>query len=182
MRKAILSVALALMLLVVFAVPIFADTTQDVTITATPTYIALTNSEATWPVGTVVASTAYWWTADTLVPADPFVDGDMKSTITNTGSVAEDIDIKVAAFTGGTGWTISTDDTPVEGEISIRAGVTGTANEAAMVQVITTDTELVDALATSGTIMWCMEMETPASFTDGVAKTGIVTLTATQDV
>ena len=170
------------MLLVVFAVPIFADTTQDVTITATPTYIALTNSEASWPVGTVIASTAYWWTADTLAPAEPFVDGDMKSTITNTGSVAEDIDIKVAAFTGGDGWTISTDDTPVEGEISIRAGVTGTANEAAMVQVITTDVELTGSLASLGTIMWCMEMETPASFTDGVEKEGVVTLTATQDV
>ena len=182
MRKAILSIALALMLLVVFAVPIFAATTADVTITATPTYIALTNSEASWPVGTVVASTAYWWTADTNPPAEPFVDGDMKSTITNTGSVAEDIDIKVAAFTGGDGWAISTDDTPVEGEISIRAGVTGTANEAAMVQVITTDVELTGSLASLGTIMWCMEMETPASFTDGVAKSGTVTLTATQDI
>ena len=183
MKKAILSIVLALMLLVVFAVPIFADTTQDVTITATPTYIALTNSEASWPVGTVIASTAYWWTADGNAPApEPFEADDMKSTITNTGSVAEDIDIKVAAFTGGDGWTISTDDTPVEGEISIRAGVTATENEAAMVQVITTDTELTGSLASLGTIKWCMEMETPASFTDGVLKTGIVTLTATQDV
>lgn len=174
----LLPVIIAVVLCIGMAVPALAATTQDVTVTATPTYIALTNSQATWAVGTVAVSSTYWWTSDTEAPAEPFVDGDMKSTITNTGSVAEDIDIKVANFTGGDGWTISTDDSPAEGEISIRAGKTGDANEAAMVQVITTDTELVDSLAASGTKLWCMEMETPSSFTDGAEKTGVVTLTA----
>jgi hypothetical protein len=180
-RKALsklLGVVLALAMCFGVAVPALAATSATVTITATPTYIAMTNSEATWAVGTVAASSTYWWTSDDLAPAEPFVDGDMKSTITNTGSVAEDIDIKVANFTGGDGWTISTDDSPDEGEISLRAGITGTANEAGMVQVITSDTELVDNLASSGTKLWCMEMETPASFTDGAEKTGVVTLTA----
>lgn len=181
MKRILVGILLALVLVTTMAVPALAATTQDVTITATPTYIALTNSEASWAVGTVAVSSTYWWTSDDLAPEEPFVDGDMKSTITNTGSVAIDVDIKVAAFTGGVGWTISTDDTPAEGEISLRAGATGTANEAAMVQVITTDTELVDALAASGTKLWCMEMETPPSFTDGAEKTGVVTLTATQD-
>jgi len=181
MKRLIVSLVVALMLVLIPAQAVFAAITQDVTITATPTFIALTNSEAAWTVGTVVGSSTYWWTADTLVPADPFVDGDMKSTITNTGSVAEDIDIKVAAFSGGAGWTISLDDTPVEGEISLSAGATGTLDEASMVQVITTDTELINAWASLGTKMWCMEMETPASFVDGDEKTGVVTLTATAD-
>jgi hypothetical protein len=138
----------------------------------------MTNSENTWAVGVVAISTTYWWTAAGTAPdPEPFEAADMKSTITNTGSVAEDIDIKVAAFTGGVGWTISTDATPAEGEISIRAGITGTANAAAMVQVITTDTELVDNLAAAGTKLWCMNMITPGSFTDGVEKSGTVTLT-----
>jgi len=185
-KKKLLRIVAILASVIVLAVssvmPVMAATTQDVTITATPTYIALTNSEATWAVGVVTASTAYWWTADDNAPdPEPFEAADMKSTITNTGSVAEDIDIKVAAFTGGDGWAISTDDSPAEGEISIRAGVTGTTNEAGMVQVITTDNELTGSLAAAGTIKWCMEMETPASFTDGAEKTGVVTLTATQD-
>jgi hypothetical protein len=172
------AVVLSLALCLGFAVPALAATSAAVTITATPTYIAMTNSEASWAVGTVATSGTYWWTSDSNAPEEPFIDDDMKSTITNTGSVAEDIDIKVANFTGGNGWTISTDDSPAEDEVSIRAGITGTANEAAMVQVITSDTELVDNLASSGTKKWCMEMETASSFTDGAEKTGTVTLTA----
>lgn len=180
-RRGLWSVAFALALLVVSAVPALAATTQEVTVTATPEYIALTNSEASWAAGSVAESSTYWWTADTTAPDEPFVDGDMKSTITNTGSVAEDIDVKVAAFTGGVGWSISTDDSPGEDEVSLRAGITGTANEAAMVQVITSDTELVSNLAASGTKKWCMEMET-GTFTDGVEKSGTVTLTASKYV
>ena len=142
-------------------------------------YLKSHTSSATWVAGAVTGSGTFWWSSDGTAPEEPFVDGDMNATITNTGSVVEDIDVKVAAFTGGDGWTISTDDTPIEGEISIRAGTTGTANEAAMIQVITTDTELVADLASSGTKKWCMEMETPATFTDGAEKTGVVTLTAT---
>lgn len=105
----------------------------------------------------------------------------MKETITNTGSVTENISIHGHAFTGGVGWALSTDDSPGVDEVSIRAGVTGTTNEAAMVQVITTDAELTHALAAAGTIKMCLELET-GTFTDGVAKSGIVTLTATQHV
>lgn len=172
-------------LLVVVAIlgvsaPAMAATTADITITATPTYVALTVSNApnTWAIGAVVINTTYYWTADDLVPAEPLEDGDMKETITNTGSVAEDIDIKVAAFTGGVGWAISTDDSPGADEVSIRAGITGMANRAAMIQVITTDTELIDSLASSGTKKFCLELETGTSFGDGVAKSGTVTLTA----
>jgi hypothetical protein len=160
------------------ALPAFGATTATVTITATPTYIALTNSENTWAVGTVAESTdSYYWTADGLVPAEPLADGDMKSTITNTGSVAEDIDIKCANFTGGVGWTLSADQTPGANEVSLRAGITGMANRAAMIQVENADKELVDALAAAGTKLWCMELET-GTFGDGVAKSGTVTLTA----
>lgn len=181
MRKGLWSLTLALMLLAASAVPVFAATTQTVTVTATPEYVALTNSEDSWAVGNVAESSTYWWTDDSNAPADPFVDGDMKSTITNTGSVAEDVDIKVAAFTGGVGWSISTDDSPGEDEVSLRAGITGTANEAGMVQVITTDEELVSDLAAAATKKWCMELET-GTFTDGVAKSGTVTLTASKHV
>jgi hypothetical protein len=185
-KKKLTRIGIALASVVAIALgtvtPALAATTADVTVTATPTYIALTNSEATWAVGTVAASTTYWWTADSNAPdpTSPTEAADMKSTITNTGSVAEDIDIKVAAFTGGTGWTISTDDSPAEGEIAILAVVTG-GDTASMTQVITTDSELTGSLASSGTIKWSMKMITPASFTDGVEKSGTVTLTATQD-
>lgn len=177
--KRLIGVLLALSLVLGVSVPAFAATTADVTITATPTYIAMTVSNApnTWAIGVVEEATTYWWTADNASPAEPLVDGDMMETITNTGSVAEDIDIHTHNATGGVGWTVSTDDTPAADEFSLRAGITGMANMAAMVQVITTDAELIDSLAASGTKKFCMSLKT-GTFTDGVAKSTTATLTA----
>lgn len=177
--RVLIPIVVALIAIVSFSVPSFAATSADVTITATPTYIAMTisNSPNTWGIGTVVENTFYYWTADSLVPAEPLVDGDMKETITNTGSVAEDFDIHTHNATGGVGWTVSTDETPGENEFSLRVGKTGDANLAAMIQVITTDTEFISNLAASGTKMICFTLET-GTFTDGVAKSTTATITA----
>jgi hypothetical protein len=182
MRKRILlSLIIAISLIGVFSIPAFAATTADVTVTATPTYIAMTNGLATWSVGVVAESGTYWWDSDGAgsgaAPSSSFDDGEMATTITNTGSVAEDIDVHCHAATGGVGWAVSTDDSPGANEYSLRAGITGTANEAAMIQVITTDSELIDSLAAAGTKKWIMELET-GTFTDGVEKSFTVTLTA----
>jgi hypothetical protein len=182
--RLLLPIAVVAVLVMVFVAPVFAADYDTVTITATPTYIAmtLTPSSPTWALSTVVHDHTYYWTADALVPAEPLVDGDMKNTITNTGSVTEDIDIACATFTGGVGWTLSADETPGENEVNLRAGITGMANLAAMIQVEDdSGKELVDSLpaVTSNTIMWCMILET-GTFTDGVAKEGVVTVTAVE--
>jgi hypothetical protein len=158
------------------AIQAFAATTADVTITATPEYLAMTNDSGNWTIGLIAEATTVYFTADDLVPAEPLVNGDMKGTLTNTGSVTSDIAIHGHAFTGGAGWTLSADNTPAADEVAIRAGIAGMANRAAMIQVITTDTDLKTSLAAAGTIMWCMELLT-GTFSDGVAKTGTVTLT-----
>lgn len=178
LKRLLSSLLLALVLSVLTTTPLLAATTADVTITWTPTYIAMTNSVSSWEIGTIIADTVYWWTNDGNAPnPEPFEDADMKSTITNTGSVAEDIDIHTHNATGGSGCAVSTDDTPAGDEFSLRAGITGTTNAAAMIQVTTTDTELVNNLAASGTKLCCMRFKsgTPS---DGVAKSTTATLTA----
>lgn len=178
MKRRLLLILFALVV-AILPLTVSAATTQDVTITATPTYIALTNSEATWAIGVVVESHEYyWWTTDGNAPApEPFEADDMKSTITNTGSVTEDIDLHGHDFSGGVGWTLSADETPAADEVSVRYGITGCANRAGMTQIGAADTELKDSLAASGTIKWCMSLET-GTFGDGVAKSGTITLTA----
>jgi len=182
MKKKILRILLPVIVLVAIAiplsVPVAAASTADITVTATPEYLAITISNApnTWAIGAIAEATTVYWTADSLVPAEPLVDGDMKETITNTGSVSSDVDIKCADFTGGVGWTLSADETPGANEVNLRAGITGMANLAAMVQVTNVDIELIDSLAASGTKMMCLILET-GTFGDGVAKSGTVTLT-----
>ena len=181
--RVLLPVLTAIGLLVANTVPAMAATTVDVTITATPEFLAMTisNSPNTWAIGAIAEAATVYWTADTLVPAEPLVDGDMKGTITNTGSVTSDIDVKCADFTGGVGWTLSADETPGSNEVNLRAGITGMANLAAMIQVVNADTELVDSLAAAGTIKVCLILET-GTFTDGVAKSGTLTFTISKHV
>ena len=175
----VLLILTAVLLAVMPFTGVFGAATADVTITATPEYLAMTNDSGNWTIGAIAEATTVYFTADTLVPAEPLVNGDMKGTLTNTGSVTSDIDIHAHTFTGGVTWTISTDNTPAADEVSIRAGITGMANRAAMIQVITTPTDLKTSLAAAGTIMSCMELLT-GTFTDGVAKSGTITLTITK--
>lgn len=178
MKRRLLGILIALTLILGVSIPALAATTADVTITFTGTVIAMTNSVATWTVGTVAESSTYWWTNDGNAPSpEPFEAADMKSTVTNTGNVAEDFDIHGHNSTGGAGMTLSADDTPAANEFSLRAGRTGTTNEAAMIQVVTGNTELISNLAASGTMLICLELET-GTFTVPDAQTTTITLTA----
>lgn len=164
-------------------VPALAATSADVTITATPEYLAMTLSDGgtnTWAIGYVAESTTKWYTADGNAPSpEPFEDSDMKIVLTNTGSVSENFSIHAHNFTGGVGWVISEDDTPAADEVSIRAGVTGTTNAAAMVQVIHEDAELKHEVTASGHIDSCLSLKT-GTFTDGAAKSTTLTYTVTK--
>ena len=184
-RRILRILAVLVVLSITALVPLTATaaTTADITITATPEYVAMTlsNSPNTWAIGAIAEATTVYWTADTLVPAEPLVDGDMKETITNTGSVTSDVTIECANFTGGVGWTLSPDETPGSNEVNLRAGITGMANLAAMIQVENAPAELIDSLAASGTKMMCLILET-GTFTDGVAKSGTSTLTIAKHV
>jgi hypothetical protein len=182
LKNRILAIVLALAFTVIPVGSAMAATTADIVITATPTYIAITNSEATWAIGTVAANASSWWTAAGTAPApEPFEANDMKSTITNTGTVAIDVGMHLHNFTGGVGWTLH-GTVPAENVVVLSAGVTGCTNEAAMLDFVdTTSQALASDLAAAGTIKWCMLLKT-GTFTDGVEKEATVTLTATQHV
>lgn len=176
MKKVLFSMLGVLSIVLVPTASAMAATSADVTVTSTPTYIAMTNSEATWATGTVAANTVYWWTADSNAPdPEPFEAADMKSTITNTGSVPETISVHAHNFTGGVGWTLH-GTTEGENIVVLAAGATGTTNVAGMKYLVdTTPQELYHELAASGTIKWCMRLKT-GTFTDGVEKSCTVTV------
>jgi hypothetical protein len=142
----------------------------------------MTNDSGNWTIGAVAEATTKHFTADGLVTAEPLANGDMKGTITNTGSITSDVNVKCADFTGGVGWNIrEADNVPGANEVAIRAGITGMADRAAMIQVKNADAELIDSLAALGTKMWCAELLT-GTFTDGDAKSGTLTLTIVKHV
>jgi len=187
MKRILVTLLAVLVLVLSQVVPAFAAPTATVTITATPEYLAITisNDPVTWAIGNIAENATVYWTVGNI-PPDPttFEDADMMETLTNTGSITSNIKISAETFVsaGAGDWTISADETPGLDEISLRAGITGTVTEAAMVQVANTPgVELVHALASLGTKKFCMKLLT-GTFTDGDAQSGTVTLTISKHV
>lgn len=173
MRKILVSVVLALVLVTSAAVPAFAETTQGVTITATPSYISISNDTATWPIGPASQSTDYWWSGS--APTFPLDDLECTSIVTNDGSVAVNITITGADFTGGVGWTLVSSIT-LDDQVILKAGIIGD-NDVDMVTLTTSAQAFISTLAAAGTEEWEMKLTT-GTFSDILEKTGIVTLTA----
>jgi len=166
MRKIIVAAVLALMLVASAAVPVFALTTQDVTVTATPSFISITNSQSTYGFGVVVVDTTPTTATDW-------------STITNSSSVSTDIEISVttATWSGGVTWTHSDTATKGADTAGLKAG-TGGVND--IIVKFATPNDLVSSLAAGTPYSWNLQLIAPSSFTDGVQKQIIVRLTAVE--
>jgi hypothetical protein len=136
----------------------------------------ISNTPAIWEVGTVATSTDYW--SSGAEPEWPLDDGECHFTVTNNGDTCS-MTIKGTNFTGGVGWTLA--GSPGENTVTMKAGKSGDANEGAFVTLTTGEQSFISGLAGSGTKKWELMMESATSHTDGVEKTGVVTLTATLD-
>jgi len=86
-----------------------------------------------------------------------------------------DTTIKGSAFTGGVGWTL-TSGSPGSNTVRITAYYSG-QNPASGVVLTTSDQAFVQNLAASAHTHWDFKFET-GTFTDGVAKSGTITITA----
>lgn len=173
MKRLIITIFMVVVMVVLPVSHAFAATSQDVTITATPSYLSISNSPSSWAPGTVATSSSYWSKGST--PTFPLDDAECQFTVSNNGSIQVDITATSFNFTGGVGWTIAGSvgaDTVV-----LKVGKSGDANEDAMVTLTTSAQAFIADLAASGTLKWEMKLDT-GTFTDGVEKSGKVTLTA----
>ena len=172
-EKLIISIFLAVALLMIPAGVALAETSQAVTVTATPSYVSISNSSASWPIGAVAESSSYWSMNST--PTFPLDDGECYYTVTNDGSVAVDITVTGANFTGGVGWTIA--GSTGENTVVVKAGQSGDSLEGNMVTLTTSPQAFISGLAASGTKKWELKLDT-GTFTDGVEKSADITLSA----
>ena len=170
--------ALALVLATVLSLVAFpvGAANPTVSITVTAELVSITNTEATWTVDTPLQ-------ADDVVyfSADDTQDDDY-STITNTGSVAVDVEIQGTDLSGTPTWTLasSTD----EDQYSLYANnTTGGSDYAIEVKSSAAYVDICTDLAADGTYDWSMKLTAPSSFSgteDGENKTATVTLVASK--
>jgi hypothetical protein len=147
-RRILVGILLILMLVIVPAMPVSADTSDDVIVTVTPAYLTMTVSPDTWapndivgdgvtPKGSVAPDTIYYANpyGDNVSPAveqdsegaDTVIDGECQFTITNGSSVATNVTINFPDHSGGdasTNSNLGTNDTTKFGAYSYFSGAT----------------------------------------------------------
>ena len=138
----------------------------------------ISNAPSSKAFGSVSENSSYWSTA-TNPPnwSNGLDDAECYFTVTNNSSGAVNISIKATNFGGGVGWTLAS--SPGVNIVTLKAGKSGDALETNMVILTTSNQSFITSLAASGTKKWEIKLETPTSFTDGVQKSSMITLTAT---
>lgn len=169
MKRTILAIMLALALVAIPVSSVLAATTQDVTVTATPTFISITNAPGSFDFGVITASTTPNTTSGWF-------------TITNDSTVTTDINIQCNAWSGASSWTYASPIGADQGYLAASGtfggagGSTGAGNYD--VEILdSVDSLLCDDLAVGNDPDWEMELNTPSSFTFGDQQTTTVTLT-----
>ena len=161
MRRLIVSLALALVLVASFAVPAFAATTADVTVTATPAFVGIENSPDNFNFETVVANTD----EDTT---------ETYFTLTNVSNVAVNTTIACTVWSGTRSWAYGAAGADT-GQLEFTFdGSSYTVVPAPPASAVT----FKDDIAAYGTQSWGLQLDTPTSFTHGYQQTTTVTITA----
>jgi hypothetical protein len=145
---------LAAFVLVVTGVPALRVNAQEIS-----------NSPSEWQLGTISASSVDQTGLEYF-------------TVNNTSGYDVRITIRGTNMTGGSvNWTLSDTATPGADTYGLKAGLAGGSYN---VTVNTTDTELIGNLTDGNSQKWGLYFLAPTEFSDGVEKSGNITLTATQ--
>jgi len=191
-KKLLIAVMLVLALVLVPVTPAFADTSQEVSVTATPAFIAIANAPDNWTVndivgvgtkGVMVVDTVYYSnpSGDCTVPSDDVVDGECRFTITNTSTVITDLTVNFPDHAGGDASTNSdagTNDTTSFGAYVYCTGMTYSSGKV-ICKKAGSDPMKEDLAATTD-IKWGITYESQSdAWTSGTPMTSTVTITAT---
>ena len=187
-----IALCLALVLVLVPVSGVFAATSEPVTVTATPAFIACDNDPATWtlndivgagtaPKGTIAVDIIYYSNplGDITIPSDPVVTGECRFTLTNTSSITTDMFVIMSDFTGGTdnmtNSDLGTNDTTKFGAYSYCTGMTYSTGKV-ICKVTGSDATKLD-LAPTTNITWGLAVETQSNaWTGGSSSTSTATV------
>lgn len=191
LSKKLIGVLLILTMIgsIIIVMPVNAATSVDVTVTATPKFISISNSPGSWTIngltgtGYIDPSTTYYSNpaSDTTAPSATVIDADCNFTITNTSTIVTNIKIHMHDFSGGSA-NMTNGGTGTAGATSYGAygyysGMTFTSK----VVVSTSDIELIHALGATTNKKWGVQINTQTdAWSGGSNSTATCTITAEQ--
>ena len=189
MKKLIISLMLALVLTLVPASTVFAETSQDVTVDATPAYISIANAPGTWVIngisgsGKIDKNTTYYSNplGDTTSPSATVAVGECRFTITNSSSVITNITANFPNFTGGDAMTNSNTGSAGVGTFGAYGYYSGMLYTSKVIMKNAGSDPLKSNLAATTDLPWGIELTTQTDdWTSGTQMSSTVTVTATQ--
>ena len=112
LRRLLIPILTTLCLLLANVTPVNAAVFDDITVTATPAFIAVSIAQDTWTIngidlsGKIAINTTYYANptgaaGDTTAPNNPVVDGDCYFMIDNTSTIETDMTANMVHFVGG---------------------------------------------------------------------------------
>jgi len=161
-------VALVTAVAIPMALPVSAATTATVVITASGTFVAITNSQASWAIGQVATSATNTWGSSTAY-----------STISNTGNVSVSLFLTGNNLVGGTDtWSLNTSPGTETYQLEDNMATASTFNQNITTGGVTAKTGVAAAAA----VPWSMIFLGPSSFTGygGNTLTATLTISASQ--
>lgn len=191
MKRWLIALILALVLVIAFTMPAMADTSQNVTVTATPAFIGIANDPSTWTLngitgsGKIAPDTVYYANplGDTTTPSATVIDGECRFTITNSSTVATDLTVNCSDFSGGdANMTNSNDGSNGASSYGAYSWYSGMTYSSKVVMKTSASSVMKDGLAATTNIKWGAEIETQTgAWAGGSASTATMTITATAD-
>jgi len=168
-RIRLLSILVAVMTVFIIASPALALTTADVTVTATPAYVAIAVDIGSKDFGVVATSATPSTTTSYF-------------TIDNTSSVQTDQTISVTTTTwaGGVTWAHAEDAVPGSDLAGLKANKGGTWGVGDIIVKNGTPNFIAENQAANTDYSFGLKLYAPTAFTDGVEKSIIVRITAVQ--
>ena len=188
MKRLLIAVALAAVLVILPASGLFAATSANVTVTAVPSFIAISNAPTTWTIngitgdGVIATETTYYSNpqGDTAAPSSTVAENECRFTITNTSTVATDITVNFGDFSGGDTMTNGNDGSAGTTAFGAYGYYEGMTYSSKVVSKATNSAALKSSLAATTDQKWGMEIATRTdAWTSGDTLTATITVTAT---
>lgn len=192
MKRILVGILWAIVLLLVIAPPAFAASSQDVTVIAAPLYLSITNTPSTWTIngisgtGLINVDTTYYAKGganETTPPSATVLDAECQFTVTNgTGATTCDLTVTSGAFTGG-GADMTNSGTGSNGAATYGAycWYSGMTYSSKVIAKASGSSEMYSVgLAAAASLKWGVEIKTRTTdWTSGTSSTATLTITAT---
>jgi hypothetical protein len=193
-KKTLLAILLALALVVVPVGSVFAATSDTVTVNATPAFISIAVTQASWTINgggdsMIRKDTEYYATVTntTAAPSNPVVNNDCYFDLVNSSTVATDITLTCTDFSGGDAWTNAESKTNGANAFAMLSYFSGDswvdfATSGVIVKTSGSDIGKSDLAATTS-IKFGIGFDSPTGDpTSSTAQSGTITVSAAEHV